>query len=228
MLFVACIAGFAAWGCGEMTNGFFRPSEESSARRFDFGALNRELRIAGTRNAAVSYGLLGGLLGLALGLSAAPWKGPAARSLGPGLLGLIAGAAGGVAGSYLVIPIHFEYKDPSGTDMLQSARAHGVIWGLAGLGAGLAVGLSGPHPGRPIAVRSALGGLIGALLGTVVYELVGGLAFPLDRTTDAVAASTSTRLIACISVAIGTALGILAFRPPAPAPPEVPQAESVP
>jgi hypothetical protein len=65
-------------------------------------------------------------------------------------------------------------------------------------------------------LRSAAGGLIGALVGTLAYELIGALAFPLARTTDAISISKSTRLIACLAVSLGAILGALAARPSPP------------
>jgi hypothetical protein len=214
VLCLASIAGAAAWLGGERAHQLFKPSEESSSQRFDFRALNRELSLSGTRNAAVAFGLLGACLGLALSLTPGSSRRSTVRRLGSSLLGLLAGGTAGVAGSYLVIPFHYEYKDPSGTEIGQSVLTHGMIWGLVGLGAGVAYGISRSRPTRLTVFRSAQGGLIGALIGTVLYELIGGLAFPLARTTDAISASAWTRLLACMAIALGTAVGILMSQPP--------------
>jgi hypothetical protein len=216
IVLLATLAGLAAWLGGEATYQHFKPSEESSSQRFEFSALNRELSLSSTRNSAVAYGLLGACIGLCLGLAPdRPRRGLAGRFAAM-LLGAIAGAAAGVIGSYLVIPLHFEYKDPSGGDIGQSVLVHGAIWGLVGLGAGMAFGLSRPRPAIRDVLRTAAGGLIGALVGTLVYELIGGLAFPLARTTDAISISPSTRLIACLAVSLGAIIGALAARPSPP------------
>jgi hypothetical protein len=211
---LASAAGLLAWYGGEKTHRFFQPSEEASSRRFDFGALNRELKLSGTRNAALAFGLLGGCLGLAMSLTPDPAGRTLARASASGLLGLLVGAAAGVAGAYLVIPYHFEYGDPSGTDLGGSVLAHGIMWGLVGLGAGFSYGISRSRPDRLVVIRSAQGGLIGALVGTAAYELIGGLGFPLARTTDPISALASTRLLACLSIAIGAGLGVLTLQPP--------------
>src|SRR5262249_19526470 len=67
-----------------------------------------------------------------------------------------------------------------------------------GLGAGLR---------RGQLLSAALGGGLGALLGTGVYEMIGGLAFPFARTDRAFSLTWETRLIARLGVALGTAAG---------------------
>jgi hypothetical protein len=57
-----------------------------------------------------------------------------------------------------------------------------------------------------------MGGLLGAALGTAVYEIVGALAFPMAGTPWVISATAGTRLLARIIVttlaAEGVALGL--------------------
>ena len=82
---------------------------------------------------------------------------------------------------------------------------HGGIWSAIGAAGGLAfsVGLGG----RGRAVRALLGGLLGAFGGTMIYELIGGLAFPVAEADRPVSATWGTRLIARLAVASLAAVG---------------------
>src|SRR5258708_6751527 len=63
----ALLAGFLAWGVGEKMHAYYRPSKAANRGRFDFSALNRELAIAGQKNAVISFGTFGALLGSMVG-----------------------------------------------------------------------------------------------------------------------------------------------------------------
>ena len=56
----------------------------------------------------------------------------------------------------------------------------GSICSSVGAAGGLAFGIG--LGGRDRWMKSLLGGLVGAALATVVYELVGAIAFPTDKT----------------------------------------------
>jgi hypothetical protein len=87
---------------------------------------------------------------------------------------------------------------------------HGGIWAAVGAAAGLAFGLG--LGGRGRWARGALGGLLGGVAATMVYELVGALAFPIDKTSQPVSATVVTRFFAQFAVAVlaaaGAALGV--------------------
>src|SRR5205823_4510487 len=88
---------------------------------------------------------------------------------------------------------------------------HGGLWCGLGGAAGLAyaLGRRGLKPG-PL-LEGALGGLIGAAIGTVFYELIGAMCFPLSRTTSPFSATAPTRLLARLSVAVFAALGAVVW-----------------
>jgi len=56
-------------------------------------------------------------------------------------------------------------------------------------------------------MKFVLGGLVGGLLGAVVYEMLGAFAFPMAATTKPISETWGTRLIARLSVAILAAVG---------------------
>ncbi len=65
----ALVAGFLAWGIGEKTYDYYRPSLKTPTSR-DFTVLNREERIAARKNTAMAFGTFGALLGMFSGAPA--------------------------------------------------------------------------------------------------------------------------------------------------------------
>ncbi len=51
-------------------------------------------------------------------------------------------------------------------------------------------------------LKAALGGLIGAAIGTAVYELIAAAAFPAAHTTEPIALEWEPRLLARMLVAV--------------------------
>ena len=206
-------AGVAAWLGGETQLERFRPDESVSSQRFAFAALDLQLKTAATRNAALACGLLGATLGLGLGIAGGLVRGSIVAALGAGLVGLALGGSLGVGGSFGFMPIYWRYKDPSGTDLGQALLIHSALWSSLGLAGGLAYGLGRfGLRSRPLFL-AAVGGLAGALVGTVAFEIIGAVGFPFARTAQPIAATATTRLLGRLAVALGTALGIgLALR----------------
>jgi hypothetical protein len=102
---------------------------------------------------------------------------------------------------------------------------HLAMWvpagAIGGLALGLGVGLGRDHA-RVVAWRGALGGLLGAVAAVFLYEVLGGLAFPAERTPQPFAESWMPRSLAvvlvCLFAAAGAAFAIVdAFRPRRPA-----------
>ena len=82
--------------------------------------------------------------------------------------------------SLLVLPYFFRNQDPHSQDLMLPLLTLGSICSAVGAAGGLAFGVG--LGGRDRWMKSLLGGLLGAGLGTVVYEVVGALAFPADKT----------------------------------------------
>jgi hypothetical protein len=84
------------------------------------------------------------------------------------------------------------------------------MWSTVGAIGGLAMGLGMGGRGRWI--RALVGGLVGAAAATIIYEIVGAVAFASDRTDLPVSASVTTRGMAQLLVAtlagVGAALAV--------------------
>lgn len=199
------IAGFTSWLTGEMLHSRFdRPllatggvptADEARAE-----AIGREAGV--TREATLTFGSLGAALGLALGAAG----GSARRSVRAALiaasfgtaLGATAGAAAGAEMPRILLPIYFRSFKPDNDDLALAILIQGGICSVIGAvgGAALGVGLGD----RSLTVRAILGGLLGAIAGVLVYQMIGALAFPLDQTTKPISATGGTRLLAHLAV----------------------------
>jgi hypothetical protein len=165
-------------------------------------------------SATFTFTTLGGLLGLAMGLAG----GLARRSISAGalaaILGLLVGSA--VAGFFSLILVSFFFKsyDPQSGDLTFPLLTHGAIWSAVGAVGGLAFGLGLGGRGRWKA--TLVGGLAGAAAATVVYELVGALAFASSKTDLPLSSSSTARGMALLLVASLSSIGaVLALRQPA-------------
>jgi hypothetical protein len=203
------LAGVAAWLVGESTFDYFKPSEAAAENYRDASALNREMLGVRARNGALTFGVLGGLLGLALGLAGGISRRSSHGALMGAVTGLILGTAAGALPSFGVMPWQWRHRndDPSTTQLLMPLLVHIGLWSGVGLAAGLAFGIGsrGFTPSRLF--EAALAGLVGAIVGTFVFEMMGALLFPLDHTADPFSETPSTRLLArlCVAVFVGLA-----------------------
>ena len=132
----ALVAALLAWGIGEKTHDFFRPSLKTPTSR-DFTALNREERIAAQKNTAVVFGTFGALLGMLSGVA-----GGASRRSIPGgasaaLAGLLLGGIGAAVASDELVPIFARFYSDETPSLLLSFLVRGGIWTVAGMAAGL-------------------------------------------------------------------------------------------
>ena len=99
----------------------------------------------------------------------------------------------------------FKRYDPQAGDLLLPLLTHGAIWSAVGAIGGLAFGLGLGGRGRWKA--SLVGGLVGAAAATVVYEIVGAIAFASSKTDLPLSSSITTRVVALMLVAILSAVG---------------------
>jgi len=209
------IAGLLSWAGGEATYDRFKisdamvyPPNFEKVGGYERTALRS--RIVGEarvvverRRTATAFGLLGLFLGLALGLVG----GLAGGSLRTGIRcatgGGVLGAAVAVSLSVILVPLFFRYKDPE-SGPLALFLTHAAIF--AGIGAMCGWDLGWALGGRLAMVRTLLGGLAGALLGTFVYETASSLVFPLLSTDEPIPTEWVPRLMAHLAVAGCTAL----------------------
>jgi hypothetical protein len=213
---VAVLAGAAAWYCGELTLDRFNASDKASSQRFDFSVLNKEMAWATSLNGAAAFAVLGGLLGFGLGLVGGLGRQSAAGAILGAVVGLILGAAAGALPSFAIMPWHWKHRgdDEYRGQLLLPTLVHLGLWCSLGLTAGLAFGLGryGRRPSRLFVTAAA--GLIGAIVGTSLFELAGALLFPLAETANPFSVTWQTRLLARLSVALFVGLAVmLSFRP---------------
>ena len=208
------IAGFASWLIGESVHGRFAPPDTRTGRRLsaaDFKSRTMAKDAAQELEATLAYGSLGAVLGLALGLAGGCARGSARAALIAAIAGSILGGTAGAIMPRVLLPVYFRMHNPDRDDLMLAIMIHAGNWSVIGAAAGAAFGIGLGDRGR--ALRAVLGGLLGAGAGVLVYEIVGGIAFPLDGTADPLSATWGTRLFARLAVTIlasaGAVLGVL-------------------
>ncbi|HZW30256.1 MAG TPA: hypothetical protein VFF52_06070 [Isosphaeraceae bacterium] len=181
--------------------------------------------VADLRNAALTFGVLGFCLGGCLGIAGGLARPSRAALVTAGLLGSILGPAlaAGVTLAWLpsFLWARITYSD---YELIISLAIHGLPWGLAGAAAGLAFAV-GLGEGRLIGPTLAAG-FVGAVLGTIAFDLIGAALFPFADTAEPIATTWPCRLLARMLVTAATAAAMILVLPaprPAPAarPPEI-------
>jgi hypothetical protein len=223
-LVAALVAGLAAWIIGEQSLHLFTPAREWRTGKVD--AVSRlkptvaTLRAADTKNAALAFSILGALLGLALGGAGGFARRSSRQASIAGLVGLVLGSALVPAVTLAALPRYYSAKDldRSQDDLVLALGTHIGLWSMIGISGGMAFGFG--LGGRRHIVSALAGGLVGAVLGTVVFEFLGAMAFPIDAyAAEPISNTPGSRLLARLLVAIGTscgaAIGVLTGRRPA-------------
>jgi MFS family permease len=159
-----------------------------------------------TRNAATAYALVGGILSLILGVIAGCFLGPLSnpRVFAAGIVGSVLGSSLGAASSYALTPIYFHRMGTA--DVTLSLLIHLGIWTTLGAAAGVAFGVGSGS--RDVLVRSLLGGITGAALGTLLFDISGAF-FPLARTERPLSEEAGTRLAANIVLCLCVVSGVV-------------------
>jgi MFS family permease len=171
---------------------------ESHAKRLNIGLA--------TQNAAVAYALVGAILSLILGVTAGCFQGRFSipRVLAAGLVGIVLGASFGAASSYGLTPIYFHRLETA--DVTLTLLIHLGIWTAVGAASGVAFGVGSRS--RDVLVRSLVGGITGAALGTLLFDIFGAF-LPLARTERPLSEEAGTRLAANIVLCLCVAIGIV-------------------
>lgn len=212
-LLAALSAGLGAWLAGE--SGVLRASP--AAVRVQVvggemvGATPQGRARASLQTDSAALGVFGGLLGAGLGLAGGRARRPGLWAWRAAAVGLIVGGLAGAAAPWVVIPLSSRNEDLGGADLGRSILVHAALWVASGGAAGLALGLGTGDRSRRRAGEAAIGGALGAFAGVVVYDLVGGLAFPLSGSGRPIATTSPARLLAFLLVALGTSAGASAF-----------------
>jgi hypothetical protein len=170
------------------------------------------VKVAAAKNAAVAFGVLGLCLAGFLGIAGGIARGSASASRRGGLFGAVLGVALGAGASLGLIPLAMEAQiDYPEQDLLLSLATHAVIWGLLGASAGLAFATGLGE--RRLIIGASIAGLAGAIVGAVVFELIGGTFFGLAETGKPISATWPTRFLARLLVTVATAIAVATVLP---------------
>jgi hypothetical protein len=163
-----------------------------------------------TNQAMAAFGLLGAALGVVLAL-AGGLSGSSGRT--SPRAAVVGGVLGGVAGagiSMAIVPLFFELSDAL-TAIPLILLTHATIF--AGVGAAGGAALGWQWGDRKVIVRCVIGGIVGALVATLVVEVINVGTFGISRIFEPVPAKSVPRFVVHLGVALCTAVGaVLAGR----------------
>jgi hypothetical protein len=120
-------------------------------------------------------------------------------------IGLIGGAvAGASVSAALALGVFYPLWTPE-AGLLLPLTVHGGIWGAIGAVGGLALALG--LNDRRLALHTLLGGLVGAVAGTLAFEIFNATVYPLIKVETLVPSERYARLAAHLCVAVAAATG---------------------
>jgi hypothetical protein len=207
----ALIAGIVAclisWLAGELTREVFKPRLVTTVFQGMrmVGPSTESQNAADFKNAVLAVAILGGVSGLVLGFAGGLGGRSPVRGAIVGVGALALGSLVGTFASIALFRLVYGRLVPDPNDLLTPIMAHGGVSAATGAvaGAAFAIGV-----GRWRQIARAMGGaLLGAVLATVVFHLLGETFFRDSRPGDPVASSSSIRLLSAFLVAVLTALG---------------------
>lgn len=206
-LAAAFVSALAALMVGEAVKDFFRPAV-LPALSDPFSNANDRLILAGkSKEAITAFEAFGAFLGLAFGLAGAMAKRKPLREwIAPGLIGFLLGLSVAAVATKILMPVADANRGQMVDDMILPIWVLGGMWAPLGLVAGLAFALGLWPVERSVLPRAALGGLVGAAVGTVLYLLIGALLMPLSETGSPLPATLAARSLARLVVALATGL----------------------
>jgi hypothetical protein len=207
-LIAGLVGGVSAALIGEVTYKYFKPVLVSTVINGIEGrnATLDTIDDATVLNAMLTFGMLGAILGVVLGASAGLARRSGRDAAIAATVGLLAGGVAGVGAAAAVLPTALRTSNFQEDDLLRPFLVHSAVWVPLGVAAGLAFGIGAGRRGTSL-LAAALGGGLGAMLGTGAFELIGGLAFPFAQTDRAFSQTAETRMIARLCVALGVAAG---------------------
>jgi hypothetical protein len=157
-----------------------------------------------TNQAATAYGFLGVALGVVLGLAGGLTGGSQRHSWDGAIIGGISGGIAGAGLSMVAVPLFFEISN-SMTSAPLLLLTHAVIF--AGVGAAAGAGLGRAWGDRKAIVRCALGGIVGAVVATIVVDVINVASSGVMRIFEPVPAESMPRVVVHLGIAVGMALG---------------------
>src|SRR5271157_651970 len=211
------LAGVIGWVAGERANRPFHwegrvQVEEVYGRdnpeRSPAGLLLESRSNAEAKNTSLAMGILGAVLGLALGAGGGLSRRSPRAAAVSGLTGFLLGAAVGTAVPWQLVPLFYRSvgRPPNPAfPLLTHTSLYALIGGVGGLAFGLGLcGLGG-------AAKGLLGGAMGAILGAIIYNVVHTITFPLEQDLSPMPGKGVSRLLAHLCVALAsTACVVLA------------------
>jgi hypothetical protein len=232
ILAAGLLGGLWGFAIGESGQRFIQPSIEMPPEIMRNGQartkeMERRRALCRDQIAALAYGGLGMVLGLALGVAGGLARRAPLAAIVAGVTGLVLGGAAGAGSTAVLVPnfhaarLAFSEEDHN-NDLALALRTHGGIWITIGAAAGLALGIG--LGGWSRTARSVIGGILGAVVAAAIYEFGGAILFPLAETFRPTAYEVIPRLFAHLTVALCVAAGALLFanhmtlRRPAPQP----------
>src|SRR5262249_42945111 len=144
-------------------------------------------RAAAAQTGVRSFAALGGLFALSMGLVGGLVRQSAGSAIRAGVIGLVGGIALPPLTALVVFPLYYRFEDAGMSEMMVSLLTHVALWVPVGAVGGLALGLGLGRRGR--IVPALVGGAAGALIGALVYEILGAVAFPLAETDRPISAT---------------------------------------
>jgi hypothetical protein len=205
------IAGVGSWLAGEFIVGAYQSELNPALKARPSAEDMQRLRDARLYSATLTFTAMGGFLGLAMGLAGGLAQRSATASARAAILGLVLGTPAAASAALVILPIFFKRHDPQTGDLVLPLFTHGGIWSTIGVVGGLAFGLG--LGGRGKWKATLVGGLVGAAAATIVYEIVGAVAFASNKTELPLSSAITTRAMAQLLVAVLSAVGaVLALR----------------
>ena len=208
------LSGLLAFGLGEPLYKIIRPELEPRDLMGNKIMVPSQTtqRVAAIKNAALAFGVLGlclaGFLGVAGGLALRPMSSASRGGLVGALLGLALGAGAPIAVLPFTMVAQLDYPEH---ELILSLAAHALSWGVWGASAGLAFAIGQGE--RHLIGTAVMAGLAGAALGAIAFEFIGATFFGLAETTHPISATPLTRLMARLLVTVGTATAVAMILP---------------
>ena len=198
------VAATMTWAVGEVTIGFF-PQKTTLDPLKETADLAGYKRIV-VKNASITHGLQGAILGLSLGVAGGIASRASTRSRAiAGGTGVLLGGLLGAVGSYGAFTVYNTLVDANAHDMIPPLLTHAGVAALLGASGGLAFGLG--LGGRGRAIRGMVGGLVGGAIGAVLCEVALAVVFPDERTGAPIASAWTPRLMAHVLIDLLACLG---------------------
>lgn len=184
-----------AWAVGEGAFTFFAAptSQLTIMGSKQVVSTRNDQVVAETKNEALAFGTMGAVLGLFLGIAGGWVRGSVKLSVVAGVVGLLLGGVIGAAFSLGALPFYNTFRDENTPNLAPVMLLHLLVFGGIGATSGFAFGIG--TGARGAWYKAMVGGLIGAIAGAVLAELIAAVLFPNDKTNLPVSITWISRLL---------------------------------